>query len=312
MTVDNSINYILKVENIVKSFGDYKAVNDVSFQVEKQKVFGLLGPNGAGKTTTIRMINNILIPDTGIITIFGEKLSEDSQNRMGYLPEERGLYKKIKVLEQLIYFGQLKGMKRFEASQQAKKWLKQLDAAEWENKKIQELSKGMQQKVQFISTILHDPDLIILDEPFSGFDPINTETLKQIILDLKNEGKTIILSTHVMQQVEQLCDDICLINKGRAVLQGAVRDIKRSRGRDTILLEYEGEDTFLNELRNVRFLNRSNGRVEFRMENAQENSNEILELAMKSVNVFRFELIEPSLHEIFIETVSSDKGEELQ
>jgi len=151
--------------------------------------------------------------------------------------------------------------------------------------------------------------LLILDEPFSGFDPINTETLKQIILDLKNEGKTIILSTHVMEQVEQLCDDICLINKGRTVLQGSVREIKRSRGRDTILLEYEGADSFLNALRNVRFLNRSNGRVEFRLEKAEEHYKEILQLAMNNVNVLRFELIEPSLHEIFIDTVSKDKGE---
>ncbi len=300
---------ILQVERIVKTFGDYKAVNEVSFEVDNGKVFGLLGPNGAGKTTTIRMINNILIPDTGNINIFGQKLQRNAQNRMGYLPEERGLYKKIKVIEQLIYFGQLKGMTRIKASTQARKWLASLDAAEWENKKIQELSKGMQQKVQFISTILHDPDLLILDEPFSGFDPINTETLKQIILDLKNEGKTIILSTHVMEQVEQLCDDICLINKGRTVLQGSVREIKRSRGRDTILLEYEGADSFLNALRNVRFLNRSNGRVEFRLEKAEEHYKEILQLAMNNVNVLRFELIEPSLHEIFIDTVSKDKGE---
>ncbi len=301
---------ILQIDNIVKTFGDYKAVNNVSFEVEQGKIFGLLGPNGAGKTTTIRMINNILIPDSGEINIFGEKVSRDTQNRVGYLPEERGLYKKIKVIEQLIYFGRLKGMSRAAAMSEAKKWLTSLDAKDWENKKIQELSKGMQQKVQFISTILHNPELLILDEPFSGFDPINTETLKQIISDLRKAGKSIILSTHVMQQVEEMCDDICLINKGRAVLKGSVRDIKKSKGRDTILIEYEGDGSFLSEMRNVRFINRTDGRAEFRVEDAAEKSKEILKTAVEKVNVLRFELLEPSLHEIFIDTVSSDKGEE--
>ncbi|MBI5325803.1 MAG: ATP-binding cassette domain-containing protein, partial [Ignavibacteriae bacterium] len=253
---------IINVNSIVKRFGEYEAVSKVSFSVEQGTVFGLLGPNGAGKTTTIRMITNILKPDEGEITMFGEKVNSGHQNNIGYLPEERGLYKKIKVIDQLIYFGMLKGMTRSESQSSAKKWLRKLDAESWESKKIQELSKGMQQKVQFISTILHNPDMLILDEPFSGFDPINTETIKKIVLDLKEEGKTIILSTHIMEQVEQLCDHICLINSGKMILSGLVREIKRSYGRDTIVMEWEGNDSFLNEFNNINFINRSNNRAE--------------------------------------------------
>jgi ABC-2 type transport system ATP-binding protein len=281
-------------------------VNDVSFEVKEGTVFGLLGPNGAGKTTTIRMITNILIADKGNITLFGEPVKSLHQNRIGYLPEERGLYKKIKVIDQLIYFGQLKGMSRANAKSTAQKWLKNLDASDWANKKIQELSKGMQQKVQFISTILHNPDILILDEPFSGFDPINVETLKKIILDLKEEGKTILLSTHVMEQVEQLCEEIVLINKGTVVLNGNVRDIKKNYGRDNILIEFEGDDSFINDLHGVKFINRSKNRVEFNLNETGLSSKDILNIALdKQVEIYRFELMEPSLNEIFIDVVTN-------
>ena len=294
---------ILKVNSIVKKFGDFEAVSDVSFYVEKGTVFGLLGPNGAGKTTTIRMITNILKPDYGEITMFGEQVASRHQNRIGYLPEERGLYKKIKVIDQLIYFGMLKGMSRSDAQSEARKWLRKLEAESWESKKIQELSKGMQQKVQFISTILHNPDVLILDEPFSGFDPINTETIKKIILDLKEEGKTIILSTHIMEQVEQLCDNICLINEGKPVLSGLVREIKRSYGRDTIIMEWDGDDSFLNDFQNIRFINRSNNRAEFRISDGLKPM-QILQQASLSNYIYKFELAEPSLNEIFIDVVT--------
>jgi ABC-2 type transport system ATP-binding protein len=296
---------VLKLEKVNKSFGSFKAVNDVSFEVKEGTVFGLLGPNGAGKTTTIRMITNILIADKGNITLFGEPVKSLHQNRIGYLPEERGLYKKIKVIDQLIYFGQLKGMSRANAKSTAQKWLKNLDASDWANKKIQELSKGMQQKVQFISTILHNPDILILDEPFSGFDPINVETLKKIILDLKEEGKTILLSTHVMEQVEQLCEEIVLINKGTVVLNGNVRDIKKNYGRDNILIEFEGDDSFINDLHGVKFINRSKNRVEFNLNETGLSSKDILNIALdKQVEIYRFELMEPSLNEIFIDVVT--------
>lgn len=296
--------FALRVEGIKKRFGDYTAVKNVSFSVEKGKVYGLLGPNGAGKTTTIRMITNILMPDEGNIYIFDEAAGPIHQNIIGYLPEERGLYKKLKVIEQLVYFAELKGLSSADARKKAREWLKKLDAESWENKKIQELSKGMQQKVQFISTILHEPEILILDEPFSGFDPINTELLKKIILDLKEIGKTIILSTHIMEQAEQLCDDICLINKGSIVLEGSIRDIKSKYGRDLIIIEFDGDDSFINNYSKLKFINRTKNRIEFRFTDGQFSVNEFLKNAVQSVQLYKFELSEPSLNEIFIDTVT--------
>jgi ABC-2 type transport system ATP-binding protein len=295
---------ILKVEHVKKFFGNYAASNDISFSQESGKILGLIGPNGAGKTTMIRMITNILMPDEGNIFLWGEPVKGLHQNRIGYLPEERGLYKKIKVIDQLIYFGQLKGLSHSDAQQKASFWLRQLDSESWANKKIQELSKGMQQKIQFITTILHNPDFLVLDEPFSGFDPINTELMKKIILDMKAEGKTIILSTHVMEQAEQLCDDICLINKGKIVLSGSLREAKMSYGRDTVLLEFDGDDRFLNDFQNIKYINRTKNRVEFRVADGSTVAKQILERALQSVNVYKFELLEPSLNEIFIDVVT--------
>lgn len=295
---------IIKVENVVKKFGDYKANDNISFSVEKGSIMGLLGPNGAGKTTMIRMITNIFVPDEGKITMFGEPISSLHQDRIGYLPEERGLYKKIKVLDQVAYFAQLKGISKPEALKRTRFWLDKMDAADWAGKKVQELSKGMQQKVQFISTIVHDPELLILDEPFSGFDPVNTDLLKSIILQMKSAGKTIILSTHIMEQAEQLCDDICLINKGKIVLQGNVREIKKSYGKDTVIMEYEGNDEFFNSLPDVKILNKSQNRIEFRITNGVYNINSIVTEALKHVDLYKLEISEPSLHEIFINTVS--------
>lgn len=293
---------ILKLNKVSKYFGDYKATNDVSFSVQKGTIFGLLGPNGAGKTTIIRQITNIYFPDSGEITLFGESVSSKHQNIMGYLPEERGLYKKLKVIEQLIYFGELKGLSKKEAEKRARLWLIKLGANDWIDKKIQELSKGMQQKIQFISTILHDPEFLILDEPFSGFDPVNAELLKDIILELKNQGKTIILSTHVMSQVEQLCDEIVLINKGKIILEGKVREIKKSFGRNNLKIEFDGSDEFLNSIESSKIINRSNHSVEIKLEN-ESDSKQIFDSINDSTFVYKFELAEPSLHEIFINTV---------
>ncbi len=297
---------IIKVENIFKSFGNYNAVNDISFKVEAGKIFGMLGPNGAGKTTTIRMITNIIFPDKGNIFIKDQIAGPTHQNIIAYLPEERGLYKKLKVIEQLIYFAQLKGISKQTALDRAKYWLHKMGAAGWENKKIQELSKGMQQKVQFISTMLHDPEIIILDEPFSGFDPINTELLKSIIIEMKDAGKTIILSTHVMEQVEQLCDDIILINKGKAVLSGDVRNIKKSYGKDTIVLEFDGDDSFIQNLPNCRIISRTQNRIEFKLEDNTVSSKQILSTIMETAEIYSFAKVEPSLHEIFIEVVAHE------
>ncbi len=296
---------VIEVQNVRKSFGKTKAVNDVSFEVNRGRIFGLLGPNGAGKTTTIRMINFILTPDEGQITINGETASSETQKMIGYMPEERGLYKKMKVFDQLMYLTQLKGMNAAEAKKSINYWLERFDASDWKKKEISELSKGMSQKIQFIATIAHDPDIYIFDEPFSGLDPINSETLKEIIIELKNNGKTILFSTHRMEQVEQMCDDICLFNQGEAVLTGNLREIKSSFGENTINLEFEGDGTFLDKLDNVRINNRSTNYAEIRVLNGQ-NMQDILKLAMKHSEIHKFERVEPSLTEIFISTVGED------
>lgn len=299
---------IVRTENISKSFGDYKAVNNVSLSISDSTIFGLLGPNGAGKTTMIRMLTNIFMPDSGKIYLFGEPTNSQHKSRIGYLPEERGLYKKLKVIEQLIYFAQLKGVPRYDAHSKAVWWLKTLSIEDWATKKVQELSKGMQQKVQFLSTILHNPDILILDEPFSGFDPINTDILKKIILDLKEEGKTIILSTHIMEQVEELCDDICLINKGNVMLSGNLREIKNSYGRDMISLEFEGNVDFIYEYSGIDILNKTENRVDIRLNSNYYLANEILQRAVQNLTVYRFEFSEPTLKEIFIDTVTKAGG----
>ncbi len=296
---------VIHVENIKKTFGKNKAVNDVSFDVEKGRIFGLLGPNGAGKTTTIRMINNILMADEGTITINGEHVSPATQKMIGYMPEERGLYKKMKVGEQLLYLTQLKGMKPKAAKEAIHYWLERFEATDWYKKEVGELSKGMSQKIQFIATIAHDPDIYIFDEPFSGLDPINSETLKEIIIELKGNGKTILFSTHRMEQVEQMCDDICLFNNGKAVLQGKLREIKASFGENTINLEFEGDGSFLDKLSDVRINNRSTNFAEIRVLNGQ-SMQDILRLAMEHAEIHKFERVEPSLHEIFISTVGKD------
>lgn len=302
---------VIEVNNVFKSFGKTKAVNDVSFEVHKGRIFGLLGPNGAGKTTTIRMINYILSPDSGSVTINGNIASPETQKVIGYMPEERGLYKKMKVLDQLMYLTQLKGMNSTDARKAIDYWLDRFEASDWKKKEINELSKGMSQKIQFIATIAHDPDIYIFDEPFSGLDPINSETLKEIIIELREKGKTILFSTHRMEQVEQMCDDICLFNQGEAVLTGNLREIKSSFGENTINLEFEGDSSFLDTLDNVRINNRSTNFAEIRVLDGQ-NMQDILKVAVEHAEIHKFERIEPSLTEIFISTVGEDnikKGE---
>jgi len=295
----------IEVKNLEKQFGDTKAVNDVSFNVEKGKIFGLLGPNGAGKTTTIRMINYILPQDSGKIIINGKNVGPVTQKMIGYMPEERGLYKKMKVGEQLVYLSQLKGLSAHDAKDKIRYWLKRFDAYDWHSKKVGELSKGMSQKIQFIATIVHDPDIYIFDEPFSGLDPINSELLKQIIIELRSNGKTILFSTHRMEQVEQMCDDICLFNNGKVVLTGNLRQVKKEFGKNTVLIEFEGDPGFLDELENVRINNRSTNFAEIRLLDGQNHQN-ILKKAMNASEIHKFQLVEPSLNEIFISTVGED------
>lgn len=296
---------VIEVKNISKSFGDTLAVDEVSFQVPKGRIFGLLGPNGAGKTTAIRIINHIIIADSGSVTINDQPVSPKTQRMIGYMPEERGLYKKMKVGEQLIYLAQLKGLTRKEAEKTIRYWLDRFEASGWYDKKVGELSKGMSQKIQFIATIAHDPDIYIFDEPFSGLDPINSEMLKEIVIELRDNGNTILFSTHRMEQVEQMCDEICLFNKGKTVLKGNLREIKQSYGKNTINIEFEGDDDFLDELHDVRINNRSTNYAEIRVMNGQ-SMQDILKKAMEHAEIYKFERVEPSLTEIFISTVGED------
>lgn len=296
---------IIDVQQVSKSFGNTTAVNNVSFEVHSGRIFGLLGPNGAGKTTCIRMINHILIPDKGSIRINGRLVSPETQRMIGYMPEERGLYKKMKVSEQLLYLAQLKGLSRAEAQQAITYWLDRFEAADWYDMEVGELSKGMSQKIQFIATVAHDPDIYIFDEPFSGLDPINSEMLKEIVIELRDQGKTILFSTHRMEQVEQMCDEICLFNKGRAVLKGDLRDIKASFGKNTINIAFRGDPSFLDSLENVRINNRSTNFAEIRVLDGQDTQ-QILKTAMEHADIHKFERVEPSLNEIFISTVGED------
>ncbi|HCR49941.1 MAG TPA: ABC transporter [Bacteroidetes bacterium] len=300
---------VLQIEGVTKRYDRTLAVNDISFSVASGRLFGLLGPNGAGKTTSIRMITYITTPDEGRVLFQGKPVGTWSQDRMGYMPEERGLYKKMKIGEQLIFMAELKGLSPSEARKQVRYWLERFGASDWANKKTEELSKGMQQKVQFISTIAHNPDLIILDEPFSGLDPVNAELLREVILELKNIGKTILFASHRMEQVEQMCDDICLIAHGKAVLTGSLREIKRSFGRNTVEVEFEGSDEWITQaggLHGISVKARTRNRAELVI--AQEaQAQKILQMAIGAgVAIIRYELMEPSLNEIFIRTVASD------
>ena len=298
---------VIQVKGISKVFGDTKAVDNVSFDVSAGKIYGILGPNGAGKTTTIRMINHIMIPDSGEIFIQGEKAGPNTQPLIGYMPEERGLYKKMKVGEHLMYLARLKGMKEPEAKKALNYWLERFEASEWKKKEVGELSKGMQQKIQFIATIAHDPDIYIFDEPFSGLDPINSELLKEVILELKARGKTILFSTHRMEQVEQMCDDICLYNNGQKVLEGNLNSIKRSFGRNTVIVEFEGDGSFFDQFEGIRFNNRSNRFVEMILGDFM-TPQALLAQAIDHLEIIKYELVYPSLHEIFIQTVKESSN----
>ena len=292
----------IELNQVRKCYDQFVAVNDISFTIEQGAVFGLLGPNGAGKTSTIRMMIGITAPDSGTIHLFGKPFDRKSLQRVGYLPEERGLYKKMKVLDQLIFLGELHGMAAAAARQQAVAWCRRLEIDAWMQKKVEELSKGMQQKIQFIAALLHDPDFIIMDEPFFGLDPVNATLLKDVLLDLKKKGKTILFSTHRMDQVEKLCDSICLINKGTAVLEGDLKAIKARYGKNNVQIEYEGNGDFLEKNPLVSAYNNYGNYVEVRLAPGAD-AQQLLRMVADRSRVNKFELMEPSLEEIFINTV---------
>jgi ABC-2 type transport system ATP-binding protein len=293
----------VSIDHVTKAFNTVTAVNDLSFVIKQGAVFGLLGPNGAGKTTTLRMMMRILVPDTGNVQILGQPLTDKVQDSIGYLPEERGLYQRMEVRKILVFMGALKGLPEAEADRRAGEWLERFELAAWEKKKLIDLSKGMQQKVQFIAAIIHRPPLLILDEPFTGLDPVNAILVKDIMLELRAQGATIILSTHRMEQVEMMCDSICLINKGRNVLHGDLREIKKSYGKNTLRIEYAGDGGFLNQSAIVEKLNRYGEVVEAKLRPGADPQ-EILKAAVQQgVRINRFELVEPPLNDIFIEIV---------
>ena len=292
----------IELHQVRKCYDQFVAVNDLSFSIEQGAVFGLLGPNGAGKTSTIRMMIGITVPDSGDISLFGKPFERKSLQRVGYLPEERGLYKKMKILDQLVFLGELHGMTPAAAREQAMAWCRRLEIDAWVHKKVEELSKGMQQKIQFIAALLHDPEFIIMDEPFFGLDPVNATLLKDVLLDLKKKGKTILFSTHRMDQVEKLCDSICLINQGTAVLQGDLKAIKARYGKNNVQIEYEGNGDFLEKNPLVSAYNNYGNYVEVRLAPGAD-AQQLLHMVADRSRVNKFELMEPSLEEIFINTV---------
>jgi ABC-2 type transport system ATP-binding protein len=299
---------MLSIRHIEKQYAGHKALSDISLEVESSQIFGLLGPNGAGKTSLIRIINQITAPDSGEVYFNGERLNQSHINRIGYLPEERGLYKKMEIGEQMIYLARLKGLSRDEATKRLKFWFDKLGMETWWKKKIEELSKGMQQKAQFVATVLHEPELIILDEPFTGFDPMNAEVIKDEILELNRKGATILFSTHRMESVEELCDAIALLDKSKKILDGRIRDIKNTYRNNIYLVEYTGEKINFNGAQPFELMDEiaghdNNYTIRVKL-NTGTNSNDALQYLIPKAQVNMLQEVIPSMNEIFIETVN--------
>jgi ABC-2 type transport system ATP-binding protein len=292
---------VVELAGVTKAYENKVAVNHLSLSIDAGQMFGLLGPNGAGKTSSIRMMMGITLPDSGKISLFEKPFDRKSLESVGYLPEERGLYKKMKVLDQLVFFGELHNLGKEEARKRAIAWAKKLEIADSLLKKTEELSKGMQQKIQFIASLLHEPGLIVMDEPFSGLDPVNTALLQDTLLELKEQGRAILFSTHRMDQVEKLCDSICLINNGAAVLTGRVREIKATYERNRVIVEFEGSADFLKS-DEIEVAKNYSGHAEIKL-HPHGDAQKLLHEAASMATIYRFELVEPSLEEIFIQTV---------
>ncbi|MBI2678238.1 MAG: ATP-binding cassette domain-containing protein [Candidatus Koribacter versatilis] len=298
----------VELKSVRKCYDQFVAVDDLSFVIPAGQIFGLLGPNGAGKTSTIRMMLGITIPDSGEVRLFGEPFRRELLHRVGYLPEERGLYKKMKVGEHLIFLAELTGLDRAEAAKRARHWCERMEIASWMDKKVEELSKGMQQKVQFVATILHDPEFIVMDEPFAGLDPVNAKLLLDVLLELRKSGKTILFSTHRMDTVERLCDSICLINRGQAVLAGDLKQIKARYGRNNVQIACEGDGAALGFLKQnplAKSVNDYGNYVEVALAPGAD-AQQLLQQVASRAKVQKFEMVEPSLEEIFIDVVGKD------
>jgi ABC-2 type transport system ATP-binding protein len=293
------------LHGVTKAYEGHVAVSDLSLTIARGSVYGLLGPNGAGKTTTLRMVMNILAPDAGEIHLLGRPSDQAARDRIGYLPEERGLYPRMVVEEQLVFFAAIKGVERGEALQRIAPWLERLGLLEWRRRKLNELSKGMQQKVQLVATLLHEPQILILDEPLSGLDPLGADLVRDVLLDLRRQGCTLVLSSHQMETVERLCDAITLINRGRMVLEGPVTEVKSRYGKNAVVLAYEGDGTFLAGLPGVAQLTDFGRYVELRLHEGADPQ-EILRAAAPRLRLSRFEIVEPSLRDIFVDRVRGE------
>ncbi len=293
---------MLKVTNLRKEFATVVAVNGVSFEIDRGEIFGLLGPNGAGKTTTIRVILNILQADSGEVTYDGRKFSDHTRDLLGYLPEERGLYRKSKLLDTILYFAELRGMARAKAKAEAYRWLQRFGLVDAIDRRVEELSKGNQQKIQFLSAVIHDPAIVVLDEPFSGLDPVNQILLKDILQELKQQGKAVVFSTHQMDQAEKLSDSLCLINKGKAVLNGTVREVKKRYGTNSLHVEFDGDGAFIETLPGIRraILYENSAEVDLQPDARLQA---ILGALNEKLELRKFELREPSLQSIFLQIV---------
>ena len=296
-------NILLSVENVVKKYGDYTALNNASISVPESSIYGLLGPNGAGKTTLMRIINQITAPDSGIVLFEGKKLNKEHIKKIGYLPEERGLYKKMKVGEQALYLAQLKGMPYSEAVKKLRIWFEKLNITSWWNKKVEELSKGMAQKIQFVVTVIHQPRLLIFDEPFSGFDPINASIIRDEIIKLRNDGTTIIFSTHRMESVEEICDHIALINNSKTILEGPIAKIKDDFKDDTYELIIDSNSLINSEKFDVISSDQNKFKIKI---NSKDENREFLSLINKNHNIISFKKNLASIEDIFIKSVNDE------
>ncbi len=302
--------FAVRLEGITKTFGTHRAVSRLDLEIPHGVIYGLLGPNGSGKTTTIRMIMGILHPDEGSVFLFGGEPERSRRTRVGYLPEERGVYRKMKVVELLVFLGEIRGVARAEGRRRATNWLERLGLGEWAEKRVEDLSKGMQQKVQFIATVIHEPDLLILDEPFSGLDPINQDVLQDIVREFHERGTTILFSTHLMDYAERLCERVCLISRAEKVLDGDLKEIKRRERQGVVALEFEGPDGWVEGPEIERIHAGGNGTLKLILRDGADHRAILARGVAAGADILRFELIEPSLHEIFVRHAGADAAAE--
>ena len=298
--------FALRLEGVTKTFGTHRAVSRLDLEIPRGVIYGLLGPNGSGKTTTIRMIMGILHPDEGRVRLFGDDPERTRRTRVGYLPEERGVYRKMKVLDLLVFLGEIRGVRRAEGRKRARDWLERLGLGEWGDKKVEDLSKGMQQKVQFIGTVIHEPELLILDEPFTGLDPINQDVLEEIVRDFHERGTTILFSTHLMDHAERLCERVCLISRSEKVLDGDLREIKRRERQGVVALQFEGPSGWVEgpEIREIH--TEHDGTLKLMLRDGADHRAILQRGIAAGADILRFELVEPRLHEIFVRHAGAD------